>query len=351
MGHRANPVGQPDRRRAASALGRRALPVGLILLLVLGLVGCVGEADGGHPGRTASGSSCTSGSFPVSIRHAQGTTTIERAPERVVALGSADVQIAQALGAHLVGVAQNDYSSDKQWLGVEPALQDDVTLLPAVEPDLEKVTALKPDLILVTTAQPGYSKAFDKLNKIAPTVSYQKGLLEDSGEDLTRLIGKALGVPDRAEKLIKESDQQVADYADAHPDLRGQRVAFGQYTGGQTYLVVAKSAPSTSLFRNLGMELPDDLAALPVQAAPGITTVADEKLDLLKKADLVLLGVGLQSDHDAFVGKPLVAGLPVAERGGVQFMDFNHASLMLAPNPASTKAFLAELDRLPKDKG
>ncbi len=44
--------------------------------------------------------------FPVTIDHALGTTTIPRAPERVVALGDQDADIAVALGMRPVAIAE-----------------------------------------------------------------------------------------------------------------------------------------------------------------------------------------------------------------------------------------------------
>ena len=276
----------------------------------------------------------------MTITHGQGTVTIPSPPQRVVALGAADIQIAHALGANLVGAAANGYSADKQWPGVRPALPKSVALLSWTEPNLEQIAVLQPDLILITTAQPGYSNLYSKLTAIAPTVSYLKGIAEDSGIDLTRLIGKALGRTTQAERLISEENAQTNAFRRAHPGLDGKSVVFGQYVGGKLYLVVAPQAPSVTFFESIGMPLPDALAKLPVQAPPGVSVVPAEDYDILDQADYVILGVASPADGQALLANPLVSKLGITAAGHIDFVDFNDANVLLAPNPAVTGMML-----------
>lgn len=318
---------------------RMSSPIALIALITLVFTGCGANDSSDEP----SPSTGTEG-FPVTIEHAHGSVTIESAPERVVALGSADVQIARGLGAEIVGAVRSDYAPDGQWLGIDPKLGESTTMLSATEPNLEQIATLEPDLILITTAQPSYGDVYDKLTEIAPVVSYQKGLLEDSGTNLVRLIGTALGRADRADELITTSDELIAEYAASHPKLAGSTITFGQYVGGETYLVVSPTAPSTAFFAGLDISLPEDLAAIPVQAPPGIAVVSAEELDLLDDADQVILGVGSEQDQQDFLSGPVVSNLEVTQENKITFLDFNQASLLLTPNPASTPAMLGLLD-------
>lgn len=310
------------------------------LVAALSVAGCGSDDDSGPPPNASTASAAAADAFPTTVRHAQGTVTIPEAPKRVVALGAADVQIAHALGASLVGVSSNDYSPDKQWLGVDPPLPGSVARLSATEPNLERLAALKPDLILITTAQPSYSRDYRTLSKIAPVISYRKGLLQDSGDDLTRMIGQALGRGEQADALIARSHRELEAFADQHPELAGKRIAFGQYVAGKTYLVVAPTAPSTVAFARMGLTLPDAIAKLPVQAPPGVTVVAEENLDLLDNADFVVLGVASPAMRKAFVEGPVVSRLKVAKAGGVRFLDFNQATALLAPNPGVTSTLV-----------
>ncbi|ADB50644.1 ABC transporter substrate-binding protein [Conexibacter woesei] len=328
------------------------------LLALLSAALFVAGCGGGDDARSAStaGSSTTASSaaaadaFPVTVRHAQGTATIPGPPRRVVALGAADVQIARALGAELVGASTNDSSPDGQWLGVDPPLPGSVAKLPAIEPDIERIASLRPDLILITTAQPSYSRLYETLAKIAPVISYRKGLLEDSGDDLTRLIGAALGRSEQAEALIARSGRQLDAFAREHRELEGKRIVFGQHAARTTYLVVAATAPSTVAFERLGMRLPGSLAKLPVQAAPGIAVISEEKLGLLDAADYVVLGVASPAVGRTFLAGPVVSRLGITERGGIRFIDFNEATVLLAPNPAVTGTLLDLLQELLRER-
>ncbi|MDO5730562.1 hypothetical protein [Corynebacterium sphenisci] len=73
-------------------IGRRIAAAGAAIALAcgLGLSGCSAEVE--------------EGAFPVTIEHAFGETTIEEAPQRVVALGHSDVDPLLALGVTPVWV-------------------------------------------------------------------------------------------------------------------------------------------------------------------------------------------------------------------------------------------------------
>ncbi|MGH8967721.1 MAG: iron-siderophore ABC transporter substrate-binding protein, partial [Actinomycetes bacterium] len=79
-------------------LGAR-LPRALAALLLASVLAACG-ADAPTPPPAPS-----DGTFPVTVEHAFGTTTIERAPERVVALGVTDADPVLALGTTPVAVA------------------------------------------------------------------------------------------------------------------------------------------------------------------------------------------------------------------------------------------------------
>jgi ABC-type Fe3+-hydroxamate transport system substrate-binding protein len=75
----------------------RAALIATALALV---VAACGEEQGSEPGPQ------TNDSFPVSIEHKFGTTTVEQPPERVVTVGVNDQDFALALGVTPVGVRQ-----------------------------------------------------------------------------------------------------------------------------------------------------------------------------------------------------------------------------------------------------
>ncbi|MFE9661166.1 ABC transporter substrate-binding protein [Streptomyces sp. NPDC005955] len=319
---------------------RRVRAVALAAVAAVVITGC-GEGDGsGRAG--ASGAPASDGGFPVTVTHAQGKATVPRKPERVIALGFADAQIAAALDAPVVGVARNTAAPDGNWPGVSPAYPKDVVTLDSLNPNLEKIAALDPDLILMTTAQPAFGTAYAKLSAIAPVVSYKEQLLHDSGDELTRLIGAALGEEEKAQKLIDSSREALTAFARKHPGLKGKRYAFGQQYSGTVYAVVARGGPTATFFGELGMALPKELASLEV-AAGGGAPIAPERLDLLDTADVAFFGVYGDDERAKFTKRPLVADLALVKDRDLHFLDLNEAMMLLGPNPAVTEGLLDRL--------
>lgn len=125
---------------------------------------------------------------------------------RIVSLACSNTEIVHALGcAHLlVGV---DEHSDYPPEVVDP--------LPKVGPDLDidvdAVAALEPDLVLATLTVPGHEKVVERLERAGlPFIAPEPVSLEDVYRDI-RDIGERLGVPDRAEALVKEMRAELGD--------------------------------------------------------------------------------------------------------------------------------------------
>lgn len=92
--------------------GRRTGPLARVLALAVGAVLVLGGCGSGESGKTATEAKAggASNSFPVDIKHAHGTTTIEAKPKRIVTLSWMSLDVVAALGTVPVGV-------DEQWGG------------------------------------------------------------------------------------------------------------------------------------------------------------------------------------------------------------------------------------------
>lgn len=311
---------------------RGRLVAGVLAAAAVLLAGCGG---GGGPEPAAAGG----GSFPVTVTHGQGSVTIPAAPRRVVVLGVADTQIAAALGAPIVGATKNPADPDGAWPGVSPQVPAQVRTLDPLAPNLEAIAALRPDLILMTSAQPAFSAAYQQISAIAPTISFRTALLQDSGEDLTRMIGQALGRDAEAASMIGRAQEQLAAFRTGHPQLQGRTYTFGQFAQGSTFLVIAQDGPTAKLFGALGMTQPAPIAGLPIWQA-GMAQVAPENLGVLDGADVAFLGMPTADSRRDFTAQPLVGGLELVRSGGVHYLTQDQASLLLQPNPANTSAVL-----------
>ncbi|MGC0362537.1 iron complex transport system substrate-binding protein [Rhodococcus sp. 27YEA15] len=324
----ATTIGAACRRGAASAIAA--------LAVVAGLTAC--STSNQTESEPASGPGT---GFPVTVDHGQGSADIASTPQRVVTLGWTDAQIANALGAPIVASVRNPASVDGNWPGMKSPLPEEVLALDSVTPNVEKIASYRPDLILMTSAQPSFSEIYDKLSNIAPTISYRTALLQDDGDDLTTMIGAALGKSDEARQLITSSDKAIGDFAASLPGLQGARAVFGQNYQGSTGVITARTAPVVRFLERLGLTAPDELVKLAESNALGTAQLADENLGLLDTADIAF--VNTPGGQDEFAALPIVQSLTLTTTGNIHYTGNDVASLMLTPNPAVTTVLLDQL--------
>jgi iron complex transport system substrate-binding protein len=241
----------------------RPLPLVLLALVVTALAACGSDnSSSGATTSTARGAtSAAPTGFPVSIKHAFGTTTIEQAPTRVVTWGWGSTDAVVALGATPVAMPFQDYGGDDQGVlpWVREALQRRGTPIPAVlprtaSPDIpfEAIKQAQPDLILAV-----YSGITDNdyklLNQIAPTVAYPDQAWTTPWRDVISIVGQALGRQDRAKQVLAEIDAAVTGAAKAHPELAGKSVAMVWDTPDSFY-VYKPADPRVQFVEQLGLK-------------------------------------------------------------------------------------------------
>ena len=205
--------------------------------------------------------------FPVTVEHALGSTTIPAAPQRIVCLGWGSQDVVWALGQQPVGIPEITYGASGDgtlpwWEGHFDAAA--TTFLPSPDSgDLpfEQITALAPDLVLAV-----YSGITDTdyatLSRIAPTVGYPDQPWLTSWQDQTTMVGKALGKSAEAERLVADAEADLADRAAATPSL-----------GGKTFSYVYATEAGLSVYLP-GDSRVDALHALGLVDAPGVTALA-----------------------------------------------------------------------------
>ncbi|WP_145981355.1 ABC transporter substrate-binding protein [Pseudonocardia sp. HH130629-09] len=144
-----------------------ATVVALVVAAMLLVAGCSAAPQ-------AAGPQGADAAFPLTLDHAFGTTTIPARPQRVVALGSADVAVARVLGADVVGSLRNAGESQPQAPYLTP-FPDGVLTISELEPlPLERIAAYRPDVILAVSSYLVTDRdAYERLSAIAPTVVYR----------------------------------------------------------------------------------------------------------------------------------------------------------------------------------
>jgi iron complex transport system substrate-binding protein len=251
------------------------------------------------------------GAFPVTIEHKYGSTTIEKAPKRVVVVGLREQDALLALG--VVPVATTEWYG-KQRGAIFPwakhALGDakPPTVLSATDGiEIEKVAAQQPDLILGVYS--GITKKeYAALSKLAPVIAQPRGEPDygSSWQEETLTAGKAVGKPDAAQKLVDETEKLVAGAAAEHPELKGKTAAIvADYQG---VFVYGPKDVRSRLLEELGMRYPSALLdAFPKQFGGQLS---DEKIDALDVGVLVWFADGERSRAE-IEKDPLYAKLDV----------------------------------------
>jgi iron complex transport system substrate-binding protein len=122
---------------------------------------------------------------------------------------------------------------------------------------MEAIATLDPDLILGITS--GMTEdEYRLLSQIAPTVP-QPGEFVDYGvpwREEVRIIGRALGMDDRAEEIIADVEAQFARVREEHPEFAGKTAAVAFYFNDQPGAYSSQDTRSR-LMTELGFVIPE----------------------------------------------------------------------------------------------
>ncbi|MFI6346094.1 iron-siderophore ABC transporter substrate-binding protein [Streptomyces sp. NPDC050560] len=308
---------------------RRALAAGCLALL-LGAVAACGGSDSSDSSGNGSGSAGSAaeapvekGAFPVTIRHKFGSTKITSAPRRVVTVGLSDQDPALALGT--VPVATTE------WLGNFPgaigpwakkalgsAKPPTVLKDPGTGPQAERIAALRPDLILALYA--GLTKdQYRTLSKIAPVVAQPSGMADYgiSWQEQTETVGRALGRPAAAKKLVADVEKRFSDAAAEHPEFQGASAVVA--TPYQGLYVYGPQDNRTRLLHDLGFRQPAGLAKAVGPDDFG-ANISKERTDLLDNDATVWIVTDPAKDTAKLHGNGLYGDRRVVKEGREVFV-------------------------------
>jgi iron complex transport system substrate-binding protein len=231
--------------RSPLRLRRVLAAAGAVVAASLVLAGCA-SGSGSSTDSASSGSS--DAAFPVSITTGLGTTTIESAPKRVVALGWGDAETALELGVQPVGASDwLAFGGDGVGPWLKGAYDKSPKIIQTLEPSYEDILKLNPDLILDVKSS-GDKERYDKLSAIAPTLAIPKGGANylASTEQQTTMIAKALGKESEGKKLLSGLDDAYAAARKAHPDFAGKTAVVGAYSSEGFGAYASTDSRSTS---------------------------------------------------------------------------------------------------------
>lgn len=266
-----------------------------------------------------------SAAFPVTVEHKFGSTTINEAPERVVAIGYTEQDYLVALG--VIPVAVRSWYADET-IAFLPWAEDEaggatpeILVMPFGNLNYEAILALDPDMISAVTA--GITQEeYETLSQIAPTIA-QSGEYVDFGmpwQEITRTIGAAVGKPDEAELLVAEIEALIAEVKEQNSEFAGQTIAVAyNYGDARTYGYYTAADGRGRFFTDLGFVVPDELNEIAGQSF--FADLSTERIDLLDQDVLIFLGLGFaEGGQEAIENDPLIQQLDVVQNDNVLYI-------------------------------
>ncbi len=224
----------------------------------------LGTAACGAPAATsdetfAPSASAEAGTYPLTMEHSMGSTTIEERPQRVVALDSSYIDAALLLEADLVGYVQ--YRQDPEdpfapYLGeVDEATKDSVNVGTLAEPNLEQILELEPDLIV--SAKVRHEALYPQLSKIAPTI-FSESTGPTWKENIV-FLGEALDKKEKAEELVTAYEQRAKAVGEeilaTKPDATYSLIRFA---GEDTARLYSSDSFIGEIMTDMGIPRPED---------------------------------------------------------------------------------------------
>ena len=276
-------------------------------------------------------------SFPVTISHAYGETTIPSAPQRIVVWGWSSGEAAIALGTVPVGMPtarSEGFDGDlPPWvldavaaLGAQtPQLLDD-----SANPPIEQIASLRPDLILAIYS--GITEAeYAQLSSIAPTVAFPEGPWQASWQQVIEITGEALGKTEAAQTMVADLEQFIADEGMSRPELAGTSfVTLLDYN--DALAIHSADDARVKMLIGAGMTTPDKPEGAGDSAAFWYP-MSYELFDQIP-ADVIIAFFSTQSASAAFLDKPFVSLGPWKDQGSLLVMDDRLLNMAIIPGNA-----------------
>lgn len=262
--------------------------------------------------------------FPVTIEHQYGTTTIPAAPQRVVSIGYTEQDYLLALGVTPVAVRYwygDEADTVRPWAvekieGEAPIVLD----MPYGALNFEAILDLQPDLISAVTS--GITQEeYELLSQIAPTIA-QSGDYINFGmpwQEVTLLIGEALGKSDEAEAIVADTQALFETARAENPEFEGKTVAVSYFSEG-TYGFYTDQDTRGRFFADLGFVVPQELIGIAGESF--YANVSAEQVTLLDQDLIAILNLQfIEGGRETLDAEPLFSQLNAVKEGRVVYFE------------------------------
>ncbi|MFI1015092.1 iron-siderophore ABC transporter substrate-binding protein [Streptomyces sp. NPDC020965] len=303
------------------------------------------EDDGGKDDKADKGAkdSSSSGTFPLTVEHALGKTTIPEKPKRVATVNWANHEVPLALGVVPVGMAAANFGDDNTD-GVLPWVKKKLDELGAKTPvlfdendgiDFEAVANTKPDVILASYS--GLTKQdYATLSDIAPVVAYPDAPWATPWREIVRTNSEAIGLAAEGEKMIKDLEGEIGRTVAKYPQIKGKSAMFMTHVDpGDVSKIGFYTAHDTRtlFFEDLGMKIPGSIAKASRGTDKFALTRSAEQVDVFNDVDLITGYGDAKGELATTLRKdPLLSKIPAIERGSTYLLP-GSSPLATAANP------------------
>lgn len=247
----------------------------------------------------------------LTVKDEKGDFTIDKTPERIVALEYSFVDALANVGVSPVGIA--DDNDPKR---IIPQVLDNIKEYTSVgtrsQPNMEAVSALKPDLIIADLDR--HTAAYDELKKIAPVLllNSRNGTYENILEQ-AQTIADVVGKSDAMKAKIDELNQALAEVKAVVP--QGE-VAFVGSSREDGFDIHSEASYTGALLQHLGFEVPEQSGG-----KRPIYDIGLEQILALKPDWIFAAHYREESIVKKWAADPLWASLPAAQKEQIVSVD------------------------------
>lgn len=195
----------------------------------------------------------------VTVKDEKGEFTLDKTPERIVALEFSFVDALANVGVSPVGIA-DDNDAKRLLPQIREHIKEYTSVGTRSQPNLETIASLKPDLIIADKDR--HTAAYDELKKIAPVLllNSRHGTYADILEQ-AQTIGDVVGKHDEMEKNIKALNDELADIKSKLP--QGQKAFVGS-SREDGFDLHSKESYTGALLEHLGFVVPEQVGSKPI---------------------------------------------------------------------------------------
>ncbi|MFW0787555.1 ABC transporter substrate-binding protein [Gordonia sp. CPCC 206044] len=278
--------------------------------------------------------SAESGAIPVTIEHQYGTTTVDKQPTRVAAMGVGDADTLLALGivpttiAPFADPTQRSAPWNADLLGdAEPVILPQAAA--EFGSEIAKTLQTDPELVTALGAAPTREQ-YDTLSKAAPTIVRPKDYpdWQVPWDVQAAEIGRAVGLPAAATAKIDETKAFLADVRKKHPEFAGKTAAVVSGMPDGSVSVYSGEDGRGQTLTDYGFTFPESLKPAITNGFYG--SISAENLSMLNDVDVVV-AVDWQGSNDRLKSDATWSRLPVVTQGRAVYLDQQIGTAMSVP--------------------